>query len=142
VNSSNHQPTLTDPDSADTRPNGSGPADRPSEEFFWDLSICGVVIRVERDSKVRGQAALQTQEVGNMSQSVLSMSMSLDGYIAGPNDTPDNPGGDGFKRLHEWLGFASDPAPTTALQDPSGPGRQFLNEINATGAVLSGRNTV
>jgi len=29
--------------------------------------------------------------------------MSLDGYIAGPNDEPDNPGGDGFIRLHEWF---------------------------------------
>jgi hypothetical protein len=31
------------------------------------------------------------------------MSMSLDGYIAGPNDEPSNPGGDGFGRLHEWI---------------------------------------
>ena len=38
-----------------------------------------------------------------MSVSVLYMSMSLDGYIAGPNDEPDNPGGDGFDRLHEWV---------------------------------------
>ena len=37
-----------------------------------------------------------------MSASVLYMSMSLDGYIAGPNDEPGNPGGDGFMRLHEW----------------------------------------
>jgi hypothetical protein len=29
------------------------------------------------------------------------MSMSLDGYIAGPNDEPRNPGGDGFMRLHD-----------------------------------------
>jgi len=34
------------------------------------------------------------------------MSMSLDGYIAGPNDGPDNPGGDGFMRLHEWFATA------------------------------------
>jgi hypothetical protein len=40
------------------------------------------------------------------------MSMSLDGYIAGPNDKPGNPGGDDFMRLHEWYGFASDAAPT------------------------------
>ena len=33
--------------------------------------------------------------------SVLYMSMSLDGYIAGPHDGPDNPGGNGFMRLHE-----------------------------------------
>jgi hypothetical protein len=37
-----------------------------------------------------------------VSASVLYMSMSLDGYIAGPNDEPANPGGDGFDRLHEW----------------------------------------
>src|SRR3981081_814422 len=40
-----------------------------------------------------------------VSVSVLYMSMSLDGYIAGPNDDPDNPGGDGFMRLHDWYGF-------------------------------------
>jgi hypothetical protein len=37
-----------------------------------------------------------------MSKSVLYMSMSLDGYIAGANDQPSNPGGDDFMRLHEW----------------------------------------
>ena len=77
-----------------------------------------------------------------MSQSVLYMSMSLDGYIAGRNDTPDNPGGDDFMRLHEWFGFASDPGLTTESKDSSGVGQQFRDEINATGAVLSGRNTV
>ena len=40
-----------------------------------------------------------------MSSTVLYMSMSLDGYIAGPNDKPGNPGGDNFMRLHEWYGF-------------------------------------
>ena len=77
-----------------------------------------------------------------MSISVLYMSMSLDGYIAGPNDAPDNPGGDGFMRLHEWYGFASDAAPTAETVDASGVGAQFLEEIKETGAVLSGRNTV
>ena len=38
-----------------------------------------------------------------MSVSVLYMSMSLDGYIAGPNDEPGNPGGDGFMRVHGWF---------------------------------------
>jgi hypothetical protein len=37
-----------------------------------------------------------------VSASVLYMSMSLDTYIAAPNDEPGNPGGDGFDRLHEW----------------------------------------
>ena len=77
-----------------------------------------------------------------MSRSVLYMSMSLDGYIAGPNDEPGNPGGDDFMRLHEWYGFASDAAPTAETVDASGIGSQFLEEIKETGAVLSGRNTV
>src|SRR6266852_3760192 len=38
-----------------------------------------------------------------MPSSVLYMSASLDGYIAGPNDEPGNPGGDGFMRLHQWF---------------------------------------
>lgn len=29
--------------------------------------------------------------------------MSLDGYIAGPNDSPENGLGDGGERLHQWL---------------------------------------
>ena len=68
--------------------------------------------------------------------------MSLDGYIAGPNDKPRNPGGDNFMRLHEWYGFASDAAPTAETVNASGVGSQFLDDIKRTGAVLSGRNTV
>jgi dihydrofolate reductase len=76
-----------------------------------------------------------------MSTSVLYMSMSLDGYIAGPNDNPGNPGGDDFMRLHDWFGFTSDAGPN-AENVGSGMGRHFLDEIRETGAVLSGRNTV
>ena len=69
-----------------------------------------------------------------MSTSVLYMSMSLDGYIAGPNDEVGNPGGDGFVRLHEW--FAT---PNGEFFRPSGEAGQLIDEINATGAVLVGR---
>ena len=72
-----------------------------------------------------------------MSASVLYMSMSLDGYIAGPNDEVGNPGGDGFMRLHEW--FAT---PEGELFRPAGPAGELMDEINATGAVLAGRRTV
>lgn len=73
-----------------------------------------------------------------MSVSVLYMSMSLDGYIAGPNDTPENPGGDGFMRLHEWYGFEAPPPNTNG----TGWGAHFMDEGNATGVVLAGRRTV
>ena len=68
-----------------------------------------------------------------MSASVLYMSMSLDGYIAGPNDNPGNPGGDDFMRLHDWYGFGPDGEPA----QPSGTGGQFLAECKLTGAVLA-----
>lgn len=77
-----------------------------------------------------------------MSRSVLYMSMSLDGFIAGLNDEPGNPGGDDFMRLHQWFGFAADAGPTAETTDGSGIGKQFLDEIKETGAVLAGRNTV
>jgi dihydrofolate reductase len=77
-----------------------------------------------------------------MAKSVLYMSMSLDGYIAAPNDGPGNPGGDDFMRLHEWYGFGADPGPDTVSDDPSGVGQHFLDEIKETGAILSGRRTV
>jgi dihydrofolate reductase len=72
-----------------------------------------------------------------VSASVLYMSMSLDGYIAGPNDEPGNPGGDRFRRLHEWF-----VAPDGEFIRPSGPAGELIDEINATGAVLVGRRTV
>jgi dihydrofolate reductase len=62
--------------------------------------------------------------------------MSLDGYIAGPNDNVDNPGGDGFMRLHEW-GFM----PDKESHRTTGPAGQLNDEMNATGAVLAGRRT-
>jgi dihydrofolate reductase len=72
-----------------------------------------------------------------MAVSVLYMSMSADGYIAGPNDEPGNPGGDNFMRLHEWYGFEATPPNTKG----TGWGAHFMDEGNATGAVLTGRRT-
>jgi dihydrofolate reductase len=64
------------------------------------------------------------------------MSMSLDGYIAGPNDGPDNPAGDGFMRLHEWFATADG-----EFGRPPGPAGEVYDEMEATGAVLVGRRT-
>lgn len=72
-----------------------------------------------------------------MSVSVLYMSMSLDGYIAGPDDRPGNPGGDGFGRLHDWL----EPAERESGRARGAAG-ELYDEMTATGAVLAGRRTV
>jgi dihydrofolate reductase len=71
-----------------------------------------------------------------MSASVLYMSMSLDGYIAGPNDGPGGSGGNGVERLHEWI-----VTPDGEFGRPAGPAGQVWDEWNATGAVLVGRRT-
>jgi dihydrofolate reductase len=71
-----------------------------------------------------------------VSASVLYFSMSLDGYIAGPNDEVGNPGGDGFDRLHEWF-----VTPGGEFVRPSGPAGELFDEIEATGAVVTGRRT-
>ena len=75
-----------------------------------------------------------------MSASVLYMSMSLDGYIAGPNDAVDNPGGDGFDRLHEWMW--EDPADGQYIRRQSGPAAALWDEMDAFGAIVAGRRTV
>ena len=65
-----------------------------------------------------------------MSKTVLYMSMSLDGFIAGPNVSTENGLGDGGERLHEWL------------FPPRGEvNRQALDDGLATGAVIAGRRT-
>ncbi|GAB3806144.1 dihydrofolate reductase family protein [Virgibacillus kimchii] len=38
-----------------------------------------------------------------MGKVVFDISVSLDGFIAGLNDSSDNPIGDGGKQLHEWI---------------------------------------
>jgi dihydrofolate reductase len=66
-----------------------------------------------------------------MSSTVLYMSMSLDGFVAGPNETPENGLGDGGERLHEWI-----------LPRVEGDAnRQIHDEFMSTGAVLAGRGT-
>ncbi len=70
-----------------------------------------------------------------MARSVLYMAMSVDGFIAGPNDEPDNPGGDGFDRLHEW---GATPDGQFATDGPAG---ELMKELSSGGALLSGRRT-
>jgi dihydrofolate reductase len=76
-----------------------------------------------------------------MSNTVLYMSMSLDGFIAGPNERPDNPLGDGGHRLHEWFPTDADGDREAILGRPTGVNGQVVDEFMATGAVVAGRGT-
>lgn len=77
-----------------------------------------------------------------MSSTVLYMSMSLDGFVAGPNERPDNGLGDGGDRLHEWI-FAGAPTEHSGVPGrPDGVNGEIMDEAMATGAVVAGRGTV
>jgi dihydrofolate reductase len=73
-----------------------------------------------------------------VSATVLYMSMSLDGFIAGPNEGPDNGLGDGGHRLHEWSPTDADYKEDSRL---AGANAQVIDEFMSTGAVVAGRGT-
>jgi len=76
-----------------------------------------------------------------MSSTVLYMSMSLDGFIAGPNESLDNALGDGGARLHEWVWPDQAVDLDDAVAGLQGTNREVVDEFMATGAVLAGRGT-
>lgn len=76
-----------------------------------------------------------------MSSTVLYMSMSLDGFVAGPNEGPDNALGDAGERLHEWVFQGSGDHPRQAVGGLGGVNRQVVDEFMSTGAVIAGRGT-
>jgi dihydrofolate reductase len=76
-----------------------------------------------------------------MSKAVLSMSMSLDGFIAGPHDGPSNGLGDGGHRLHEWILMGADAGHREAVDRLDGVNREVMDEVMSTGAVVVGRRT-
>ena len=65
-----------------------------------------------------------------MGNVVIDMSMSLDGYIAAPNDNPEQGLGEDGMRLHNW-----------AFDDPSVFERMYGNLVEETGAVIMGRRS-
>ena len=66
-----------------------------------------------------------------MATVVLYMSMSLDGFVAGPDDRPGQELGRGGGRLFNWLDHRMG----------DGPSGRVFREAMATGAVISGRRT-
>lgn len=75
-----------------------------------------------------------------MSKTVLYMSMSVDGFIAGPNVAPGNGLGDKGQRLHEWFLPDADAEHRTGSH-LAGVNREVMDEAMATGAVVVGRRT-
>jgi dihydrofolate reductase len=72
----------------------------------------------------------------------VDITMSLDGYIAGPNDGPEQGLGEGGERLHEWIyGLESWRATHNLEGGEKNQDSEILAEAFAnTGAVLMWRN--
>jgi dihydrofolate reductase len=77
-----------------------------------------------------------------MAKVVAGITMSVDGYITGPNDGPGKGLGDGGERLHYWVfggpwTYADEPK-----GDPTGEDAAWLAELTSrVGAVVGGRGT-
>jgi dihydrofolate reductase len=62
---------------------------------------------------------------------ICDMSMSVDGYVTGPNDSRENPFGDGAGMLHDWMFDASTDEDRAILRAA----------IGGCGAVVMGRRS-
>ncbi|MGH2763726.1 MAG: dihydrofolate reductase family protein [Thermoleophilaceae bacterium] len=77
-----------------------------------------------------------------MAKVVAGITMSVDGYITGPNDGPGKGLGEGGERLHHWV-FGG---PWTYAEgprgEPTGEDAAWLAEVTSrVGAVVGGRGT-
>lgn len=65
-----------------------------------------------------------------MGKVMFGMSMSLDGFIAAPNDSPEHPLGEGGQRLQEWLSKVD-----------ADYAKVFNEAVKTCGAIIMGRRT-
>jgi dihydrofolate reductase len=66
-----------------------------------------------------------------MARVICNMSTSLDGYVTGPNDSRENPFGDGAGMLHDWMFDAATDEDRAILQDV----------LDSVGAIVMGRRS-
>ncbi len=66
-----------------------------------------------------------------MARVICDMSISLDGYVTGPNDSRENPFGDGAGSLHDWIFDAATDEDRALLQEM----------LDGVGAIIMGRKS-
>lgn len=76
-----------------------------------------------------------------MGNVMVGLSMSLDGFIAGPNDGPSNPLGDGGGRLFDWWSAGTDRVGPDDRFKPPARSRLVVEEMFECGAIITGRRT-
>jgi dihydrofolate reductase len=77
-----------------------------------------------------------------MTKVAAGITVSLDGYIAGPNDGPGRGLGDNGEQLHYWVFGGPWSYEAQPTGEATGADKQFLDQgINRVGASIGGRNT-
>lgn len=75
-----------------------------------------------------------------MGKVVLDITVSLDGYVAGPNDSPELGLGVGGERLHEWVyELASWREPHGLEGGVTNASSQVMEDMSSSGAVVVGK---
>ena len=72
---------------------------------------------------------------------VVDLSVSVDGFIAGPNDGPDNPLGDGRNRLFGWWFAGTEQMGPDERFKPPARSLPVAREAFDYGAVITGQRT-
>lgn len=77
-----------------------------------------------------------------MANVIASITTSLDGFVAGPNDTPERPLGEGGEQLHDWILAGDHPSKHNDFFRLSRQNKKIFDALfDATGALLAGRRT-
>lgn len=75
-----------------------------------------------------------------MTKVIASITTSVDGYVAGPNDGPGKGLGEGGERLHYWVFGGPWSYENEPKGEPAGEATEYLNEaMSRTGAIIVGR---
>ncbi|SIR89083.1 Dihydrofolate reductase [Natronorubrum daqingense] len=88
-----------------------------------------------------GATKRRAEVASEMAEVRASISVSLDGFVAGPNDSRENPLGDGGKRLHEWIYDLASWREVHGLEggQTDRADEIFAESIENVGAVVMGR---
>jgi dihydrofolate reductase len=77
-----------------------------------------------------------------MGSVVVGLTISLDGFIAGANDGPDHPLGEGGERLFTWMSAGPERNRINEWFTPPDASRAVIDEwLTQCGAIVSGRRT-
>jgi dihydrofolate reductase len=76
-----------------------------------------------------------------MTKVFLTMAMSLDGFITGPDDDAENPAGVDGMRLMDWLDGVGSASSTDDYRPSDSNSQIVFDEGMSSGAVITGRRT-